>query len=260
MTKEKVDNAIYDHYGDRWYTAYDDPVALLRAESKIKNPWVIKKIKEHFMNISDLSQLHLLDVGCGGGFLSNVMAKEGLRVTAVDLSEQSIQIAARYDETKSVVYLTADAYQLPFASASFEVITAMDFLEHIEDPAAAVKEFSRVLKPNGLFIFHTFNRNWISGLVIIKAVEFLVKNTPKNLHILRLFIKPAELADYCCQANLKVLQMTGIKPVFSSIPLKNIFTGVVPEGLRFELTESLRLSYMGCAEKMEEDKAFKAHF
>jgi len=246
MTKEKVNNTIYDHYGVKWYTAYDDPVALLRAESKVKIPWVIKKIKKHYCNISTLQ---VLDVGCGGGFLSNALAKHGFNVTAVDLSAESLRVAAEHDETKSVKYLTADAYSLPFAEATFDVITAMDFLEHIENPQEIIKEFSRKLKPGGLFIFHTFNRNFIAALVIIKAVEILVKNTPKNLHVLRLFIKPEELKQYCNQCNLTVLEMTGIKPVFSSIPLKNIFSGVVPKELCFELTPSLKLSYMGYAEK-----------
>ncbi|MEQ1724181.1 MAG: bifunctional 2-polyprenyl-6-hydroxyphenol methylase/3-demethylubiquinol 3-O-methyltransferase UbiG [Pseudobdellovibrio sp.] len=246
MTKTEVDNSIYDLYGDKWYTAYDDPVALLRAESKVKTPWVIEKIKKHFDNISELE---LLDVGCGGGFLSNELAENGFKVTGVDLSPESLVVAARYDKTKSVKYLTADAYNLPFADSSFDVITAMDFLEHVEDPSSVIKEFSRKLKPNGLFIFHTFNRNFIAGLVIIKAVELLVKNTPKNLHVLRLFIKPEELTQYCEQSGLSVLKMTGIKPVFSSIPIKNVFTGVVPKELKFELTSSLKLSYMGYAIK-----------
>lgn len=246
MTKTEVDNSIYDLYGDKWYTAYDDPVALLRAESKVKTPWVIEKIKKHFDNISELE---LLDVGCGGGFLSNELAENGFKVTGVDLSPESVIVAARYDKTKSVKYLTADAYNLPFADSSFDVITAMDFLEHVEDPLSVIKEFSRKLKPNGLFIFHTFNRNFIAGLVIIKAVELLVKNTPKNLHVLRLFIKPEELTQYCEQSGLSVLKMTGIKPVFSSIPIKNVFTGVVPKELKFELTSSLKLSYMGYAIK-----------
>ena len=249
MTKEEINNSIYDSYGDKWYTAFDDPVALLRAESKAKTPWVLQKIKNHFLGVSDLAQIQVLDVGCGGGFLSNSLAQERLSVTAIDLSEESIRVAARYDSTKSVKYLTADAYSLPFEASTFDVLTAMDFLEHIENPAEIIKEFSRVLKPNGLFIFHTFNRNWISNLIIIKAVELLVRNTPKNMHVLRLFIKPVELAQYCHQTDLKVIEMTGIKPVFSSIPLKNIFSGVVPKGLRFELTKSLQLSYMGYAQK-----------
>ena len=244
--EQKVNNAIYDTYGDRWYHADDDPVALLRAESKTKTPWIIERIKENGL-LSPTTRV--LDVGCGAGFLSNALAHQGLKVTGVDLSEESLKVAAKYDETKSVQYLAADAYQLPFADASFDVLTAMDFLEHVEHPEQVIKEFSRVLRPGGLFVFHTFNRNPLAHLVIIKFVEWLVKNTPKHLHVIHLFIKPQELATYCDLAGMTSKVMIGIKPVFSTIPLKSLMTGIVPKTLRFEFTKSLMLSYMGYAVK-----------
>ncbi len=244
--EQKVNNAVYNTYGDRWYDADDDPVALLRAESKTKTPWIIDCIKEH--NLLNQST-KVLDVGCGAGFLSNELAKQGLQVTGVDLSEESLKIAAKHDSTKCVHYQTADAYKLPFGDSTFDVLTAMDFLEHVENPDQVIKEFSRVLKPNGIFIFHTFNRNILAHLIIIKVVEWIVKNTPKNLHVIQLFIKPKELANYCELAGMTTKEMIGIKPVFSTIPFKNLFTGVVPKTLKFEFTKSLLLSYMGFAVK-----------
>lgn len=246
LTNEPVNNEIYNTYGNRWYEADDDPVALLRAESKTKSPWILQKIKEYNLLKHDTK---VLDVGCGAGFLSNELAKHNLQVTGVDLSTESLTVAANYDVTKKVTYQTADAYCLPFADHSFDVLTAMDFLEHVEKPDQVIREFSRVLKPGGLFIFHTFNRNILAHLVIIKFVEWIVKNTPKNLHVIRLFIKPVELAAYCTQAQMSVGEMVGIKPVLSTIPLKNLWTGIVPKTLRFELTKSLALSYMGFAVK-----------
>ncbi len=96
---EKVNNDIYELYGDRWYDADDDPVALLRAESKTKTPWILQKIKDRgLLN----SRTMVLDVGCGAGFLSNELAKSGLRVTGVDLSADSLRVAANHDSTKTV--------------------------------------------------------------------------------------------------------------------------------------------------------------
>ncbi len=245
-TLDSVNNAIYDTYGDRWYSADDDPVALLRAESKTKSPWIIQRIVDYgYLQ----PETRVLDVGCGAGFLSNELAKQNLQVTGVDLSAESLLVAARHDDTKKVHYQTADAYSLPFADHSFDVITAMDFLEHVDRPADVIKEFSRVLKPNGLFFFHTFNRNLIAHFVIIKLVEWFVKNTPKNMHVIHLFITPAELKNYCRDAGLTPSKMIGIKPVFSSLTFKSLFTGIVPKGLRFELVPSLALSYMGVAVK-----------
>ena len=127
----------------------------------------------------------------------------------------------------------------------------MDFLEHVDRPQDIILEFSRVLKPGGIFIFHTFNRNFLAYLVIIKAVEWLVKNTPRNMHILKLFIKPKELDTYCRRSHLVVNEWTGIRPVLSSVPLKNLFSGIVPKSMRFTLTSSLWLSYMGLAKKQD---------
>lgn len=253
MIKDEVDNTIYDKYGDKWYTADDDPIALLRHESKAKTPWVINKIKNNF---KDQQAVQILDVGCGGGFLSNELAQAGYAVTGLDASAESLKVAAAHDETKSVKYLVGDAYKLPFADNSFEVVTAMDFLEHVEEPEKVVQEIARVLKPDGLFIFHTFNRNLLAYLVIIKFVEWFVKNTPKNLHILRLFIKPSELQNFCKNAGLQVTDMTGIRPSFRTIPPKNFLTRVVPKSLKFKLTRSLLLSYMGSAKACGAGGAF----
>ncbi|MBY0517611.1 MAG: bifunctional 2-polyprenyl-6-hydroxyphenol methylase/3-demethylubiquinol 3-O-methyltransferase UbiG [Bacteriovoracaceae bacterium] len=242
----QVNNEIYETLGDRWYTAFDDPIALLRAESQTKVPWVSQRIENYFKNQSPA----ILDVGCGGGFLSNALAKRGLKVTGVDLSPESINVARRHDETQTVQYLTADAYHLPFPDQSFDVVTAMDFLEHVEKPDEIIKEFSRVLKPGGIFIFHTFNRNFLAWLVIIKFVEWIVQNTPKDMHILRLFITPKELTEYCSKAGLETKEMTGIRPVLKSITLSSLFTGVIPKGMKFTLTSSLKLSYMGLAYKV----------
>jgi 2-polyprenyl-6-hydroxyphenyl methylase/3-demethylubiquinone-9 3-methyltransferase len=239
-SKNEINNAIYNEYGDKWYTADDDPIALLRAENKTKLPWILERLKE---------SSQILDVGCGAGFLTNELALAGHRVTGVDLSPESIAVAKRYDQTGSVNYQVADAYHLPFADASFDVITSMDFLEHVEDPARAIKEFSRLLRPGGKFFFHTFNRNLLAWFVIIKMVEWLIPKTPKNMHVIDLFIKPDELAEYCQRNQMHVTEFSGIKPVFSSIPVTQIFSGKVPKEMRFELTNSLKLSYIGVALK-----------
>ena len=115
---QKVNNDIYNDYGDRWYTANDDPIALLRAESKVKTPWIIAKIKEfNYLN----TDTKVLDIGCGGGFLSNALAKQSLKVTGIDLSAESLKVAKAHDETNTVNYQVANAYELPFEDQSFDI-------------------------------------------------------------------------------------------------------------------------------------------
>ena len=241
----KVNNEIYNHYGDRWYTAFDDPVALLRAESRTKIPWVLEKLYASGLPFGSA----LLDVGCGAGFMSNAFAVEGFQITGVDLSEESLEVAKRYDSTKTVRYLKADALQLPFQDGQFDAVIAMDFLEHVDAPEKVILEISRVLRPGGLFFFHTFNRNWLSHLVVIKLVEKFVKNTPPNMHVIELFLKPQEVRQACQRAGLQTREIVGLRPVLSSIPLKNYRSGVVPPGLRFKITKSTWLSYLGYAIK-----------
>jgi 2-polyprenyl-6-hydroxyphenyl methylase / 3-demethylubiquinone-9 3-methyltransferase len=248
--EDRVDNGLYDALGERWYTAQDHPIALLRAEGRLKNPWVLRAIREELGDGREGAGHRVLDVGCGGGFLANFLAEARCSVTAVDLSEESLQIARRHDRTGTVDYRKADATRLPFDGGSFDVACAMDFLEHVEDPGRVVSEVGRVLRPGGLFFFHTFNRNPASYLIIIKLVEWLVRNTPPNLHVHRLFIKPRELREHCARGGMEVLRFVGIRPViWRRSVVKALFTGVVPEDFRFELTPSLALSYAGIARK-----------
>lgn len=244
MAEKKINNAFYDHYGNRWYTAYDDPVALLRSENRVKLPWIITRLK----SLSSKS-FKVLDVGCGGGLLSNELAKFGHDVTGIDISQESLRVAQTFDVTKSVKYLMADAFNLPFEDKTFDVVTAMDFLEHVDRPFEVIQEFSRVLKPGGIFFFHTFNRNIISHLVAIKFVEWFIKNTPKNMHTIDLFIKPKEIKKYCEKAGMKFITMTGIMPKISSIDFKMVRTGIVSPNMEFKLSKSTLLSYLGFAIK-----------
>jgi 2-polyprenyl-6-hydroxyphenyl methylase/3-demethylubiquinone-9 3-methyltransferase len=245
MAETQINNSFYDEYGERWYEAFDDPIALLRAQNRLEFPWIVERVEK-----ANFETVRVLDVGCGGGFLSNELGQRNYEVTAVDRSFESIKIAQKHDTSLRVNYMVADAYHLPFEAESFEVITAMDFLEHVERPAEIIREFSRVLKPGGLFFFHTFNRNRLSHLVVIKMVEWLVKNTPKNMHVIELFIKPEELKKYCVDAGLEVRELIGIRPRYSTIPLKNLISGIVPPGMEFCFTKNLHLSYLGMAVKM----------
>ena len=193
----RVNNEIYAALGDLWYTSDDSPVGLLRAESRLLNPWVVAEMTAKLGE----RRCRILDVGCGAGFLANHLGALGHDVTGLDLSDDALAVAARHDPRHTVRYQRGDALNLPFANASFDVVCAMDFLEHVESPEHAIAEAARVLRPSGLFFFHTFNRNFLAWLVIIKGVEWFVRNTPPRLHVLRLFLKPAEVDSHVPRAR-----------------------------------------------------------
>ncbi len=243
---DKVNNELYHALGERWYHAKDDPVALLRAEKKLLVPWAIEAIAKHNTNSSS----KVLDVGCGAGFFSNPLSSIGHNVTAFDISKESLEIARQYDKTKRVNYLLADAYDFPFSDKTFDVVCAMDFLEHVDRPEVVISEISRVLRPNGIFFFSTFSQNWLAWLIVIKGVEWFVKNTPKNLHVLDLFIKPSKLQQILSTHNLTVEQILGIRPCFfTKAFFQMLLTKVVPDTFSFTFTKSLLIGYGGMAVK-----------
>ena len=241
-----INNAIYDELGERWYTARDNPVALLRAESRLRTAWVLDSLAAHFGERS----LEILDVACGGGLLANPLARAGHAVTGIDLSQGSLDVARRHDATASVCYLAQDARMLGFKDGHFDVVCMMDFLEHIEDRDAVIREAARVLRPGGWFFFHTFNRTPLSWLIAIKGVEWSVKNTPRHMHVYNLFLKPSELEELCAGHGLAVEEVRGVRPrVFSWAFLGLLVTARVSDGFRFEFTRSLRVGYCGRARK-----------
>ncbi|PIS02921.1 MAG: 3-demethylubiquinone-9 3-O-methyltransferase [Chlamydiae bacterium CG10_big_fil_rev_8_21_14_0_10_42_34] len=238
---QAINNTFYDELEEGWYTAQDHPIALLRAENAVRVPWIIEQIGEKKV---------VLDIGCGAGILTNALAKAGHTVSGIDLSESSLHIAKKYDETAKVTYLNASAYALPFPNDHFDVVCAMDVLEHVEDPAQLIKEASRVLKAGGLFFFHTFNRNLLSYLLVIKGVDWCVPNAPKNMHVYPLFIKPKELDKLCKKHDMQVQAFHGFIPkIFSFALIKMILKRKVPEDFGFRFSKSLTTGYCGIAKK-----------
>jgi 2-polyprenyl-6-hydroxyphenyl methylase/3-demethylubiquinone-9 3-methyltransferase len=240
----RINNAFYEDLGDAWYEDQTHPIALLRAENATRNPWILTQIKKRLRTSQDI-----LDIGCGAGFLTNTLAVHGYQVTGIDLSARSLEVAKKRDSTKKVRYLQLDAFALPFPDQSFDVICAMDFLEHVEMPGQIIRDVARLLRPNGLFFFHTFNRNLLSYFVVIKGVEWCVPNTPANMHVYSYFIKPSELKNWCEQSGLKLQEMHGLSPrIASSAFWKSLLKRKVDQKLEFCFTSSLKIGYVGVAQ------------
>lgn len=245
-SSKTINNAFYDDLDEMWNTSSDHPVALLRAENALRNPWIHEVVSEKYRHPAKI-----LDVGCGGGYLTNYLATKGHLVSGIDLSNQSLEIAKKGDESQSVEYIRASANALPFSSQTFDVVCAMDLLEHVEKPGEVIAEAARVLKKGGLFFFHTFNRNLLSYFMIIKGVDWCFSNAPKNMHVYPLFIKPSELSDICLSHNLNVEEIKGVRPDFSNKSFwKMVLAKQVDENFRFIFTSSLKTGYSGYASKM----------
>ena len=258
-----IDNAWYDGLGERWHEAWDHPVALLRAEGALKAPWIAARLEAATAG----RPARILDIGCGAGFIARALAAAGHRVIGLDASVGSLKAARRPAagpigprggsappephspplEMQDPAYLAADAYRLPFPDGAFDAVCALDFLEHVTAPGRVIAEASRVLRPGGSFFFHTFNRNFLAWLIVIKGVEWFVRGTPRRMHVLPLFLKPAELETLCGRAGLRVEGMRGIRPSAGPAMWRLLATRRVPRDFRFRFSRSLALGYVGIA-------------
>lgn len=241
----EINNDFYETLNEDWLKAEDHPVALLRAENALRTPWIIQLLKKQFAPACTF-----LDLGCGGGFLTNALAQEGFQVSGIDLSASSLAIARSADASRSVKYIQANVNQIPFPDGVFDAVSALDLLEHVDHPEQVIQEATRALKPGGLFFFHTFNRNFLSWLVVIKGVEWFVSNTPKHMHVYRFFITPSELREMCDKQGLSVEEIIGVRPDFKHGAFwKMVLTGAVSDKFRFIFTPSQRTGYLGYAQK-----------
>lgn len=188
----------------RWW----DPASEFRPLHEI-NPLRLEWIDR----VAALSTKRVLDVGCGGGILAEGMAGLGADVTGIDLSEKALSVARLhlYESGHKVDYHHVSAEQFASEQAdSFDVVTCMEMLEHVPDPASTIAACAALVKPGGHVFFSTLNRNLKSYLFAVVGAEYILKLLPRGTHEYAKFIKPSELARYCRQSRLEVVEMIGM--------------------------------------------------
>jgi 2-polyprenyl-6-hydroxyphenyl methylase/3-demethylubiquinone-9 3-methyltransferase len=156
----------------------------------------------------------VLDVGCGGGLLAEALARAGARVTALDLAPGMIEVARLHaaESALTVDYRLAAAEELAAAEpGAFDLVTCMEMLEHVPDPAAMTATLARLVRPGGALIVSTLNRNLRSFLLAIVGAEYLLRLIPRGTHEYERLIRPAELARWARAAGLQLLTVAGIE-------------------------------------------------
>lgn len=174
------------------------------------NPLRISFIQQ----FTGLGSKRIIDVGCGGGILSEGLAKLGADVTGIDLSEDLIDIADLHglESNIAVTYQKISAEEMAEQQAEqFDVVTCMEMLEHVPDPAAIIRACAAMVKPDGWVFFSTLNRQPKAYLLAIVAAEYLLKMLPKGTHDFKTFIKPSELSQSARAAGLELQGMIGIE-------------------------------------------------
>ncbi len=196
--------AKFSELAHRWW----DPNSEFRPLHEI-NPLRLKWIDQQF----PLAGKRVLDVGCGGGILTEAMAGLGAQVTGIDLSEKALKVAKLhlYESGRSVDYQLVSAEDFAAQHAGeFDAVTCMEMLEHVPEPASVVAACSRLVKPGGWVFFSTLNRNPKSYLFAILGAEYILNLLPRGTHEWGKFIKPAELARMAREARLDTQQLIGM--------------------------------------------------
>lgn len=162
---------------------------------------------------AELGGAKVLDVGCGGGLLAEGLAARGATVVAIDLAEKNLDIAREHAARSALpidyrcVSAESIAEEMP---ARFDVVTCLEMLEHVPDPSSIVRACARALRPGGIAVFSTINRNAKSFAFAIVGAEYLLGLVPRGTHEYLKLIKPAELAAWCRAEGLEISDLTGL--------------------------------------------------
>jgi 2-polyprenyl-6-hydroxyphenyl methylase/3-demethylubiquinone-9 3-methyltransferase len=206
-TSNNVDPSEIEHFNsiaDQWWELKGD-FAPLHKINPIRMDYIAKKI--------NLAGLKVIDVGCGGGILSESLAKHGAIVTGVDMSPDPLRIAREHavGEGLDIHYLQTTAEEIADREpGQFDVVCCMELLEHVPDPKSVINACRTLLKPNGMLFLSTISRTPKAMMLAIVGAEYLLRWVPKGTHTYEKFIKPSELASMARDAGLSFEDATGI--------------------------------------------------
>lgn len=177
------------------------------------NPLRLNYILQHS---NGLNGKKVLDVGCGGGILSESMAKSGANVTGIDMSPQPLAVAKQHAQDNNLIIDYQQSTIEDFLqqhqqrqAEKFDVITCMEMLEHVPDPLSIIHSCRQLLKPDGVLFMSTINRTLKAWVLVVIGAEYILKMLPQGTHDYEKFIKPAELLAYCDQVGLTSQQLKG---------------------------------------------------
>ncbi|MEX0338280.1 MAG: bifunctional 2-polyprenyl-6-hydroxyphenol methylase/3-demethylubiquinol 3-O-methyltransferase UbiG [Arenibacterium sp.] len=230
--------AIYDQVAANWWS---DDIRWVRT---LKN--LVPGRLTWFDRHADWRGKQVLDLGCAGGFMAEALAAKGAHVTGIDPAAQAIEAARAHADLSGldIRYDVGVGEDLPYDDAAFDYVVCVDVLEHVQDLDQVLTEVARVLRPGGLFLFDTINRNPIARLATITVAEDILGLLPKGTHDPAMFIKPHELRA--------ALETAGLTP--------GPFTGLGPRGLNkradfvFGPLPSKAILYMGFAQKAQAER------
>tara|TARA_R110002049_G_scaffold1062_22_gene8066 strand:+ start:9277 stop:9996 length:720 start_codon:yes stop_codon:yes gene_type:complete len=204
LNVDPAEVAKFDALASRWW----DPDGDFRPLHQI-NPLRLDWIRQQV----DLRGKSVLDIGCGGGILSESMASAGATVTGIDMAPGPLAVARLHQQETGVDVTYCQSTAEAFAAehpAEFDVVTCLEMLEHVPDPAAVIRSCAELVKPDGHVFFSTINRTPKSFMFAIVGAEYLLKMLPAGTHEYQKFIRPSELEEWSRHARLELRASTGM--------------------------------------------------
>ncbi|MEM9629058.1 MAG: bifunctional 2-polyprenyl-6-hydroxyphenol methylase/3-demethylubiquinol 3-O-methyltransferase UbiG [Pseudomonadota bacterium] len=224
-TLTRNDLSIYDDAAPVWWSGQTRWVRTLEK--------MVPARLAFFDRLIDWTGKDVLDLGCAGGFMAEALTKRGAVVTGIDPAKEAIEAARTHaaDQGLTIRYDVGLGEKLPYVENAFDAVVCVDVLEHVEDLDRVIAESARVLRPGGLFLFDTINRNPLARLVVVTAAEGCLGLLPKGTHDPAKFIRPDELRDILARHGLTPGPFTGLGPrgfdrqgdfSFGRLPFKGI--------------------------------------
>ncbi len=206
MSNAANDLTIYDAAADDWWSGRVPWVRTLHA--------MVDGRLGYFERLTDFADKRVLDLGCAGGFMAEALAKRGARVVGLDPAARAIAAARAHAARQNleIDYDVGVGEALPYADAAFDIVVCVDVLEHVSDLEKVVTEIARVLKPGGLFLFDTINRNPLAAFLVVTVAERLLRLLPRGAHDPKLFIRPGALRATLARSGFDVGRFTGLGP------------------------------------------------
>ena len=230
VNADQAELAKFSALAHRWWDL-EGEFAPLHQINPLRLDWID--------GIRPLNGAQVLDVGCGGGILADAMARRGAKVLGIDLADKSLKVAqlhALEAQTPQVAYRLVSAEALSEeAPEAYDVVTCMEMLEHVPDPASVVNACARLVRPGGWVFFSTINRNVKSFLMAIVGAEYLANMVPRGTHEYARLLRPHELAAFCRASGLDLVRSSGLE--------------FQPLTRRFRLTADTSVNYMLAAKK-----------
>ena len=230
--------AYYEKLADTWWDL-DGPFWPLHKLNALRIKWILAQLKTQNNKERPLASMKVLDIGCGGGILSESLARQGAIVTAIDVVEKNIKVAKAHAKQNGlkIDYQLISVEQMVETKQQFDIVFNMEVVEHVVDVNSFIRDCNTLVKPNGTQFIASINRNWLAFVIAIIGAEYVTGLLPKGTHHYNKLVKPSELIPILNADGFELTATTGI----AVNPIKRSMKLIKPTWVNYML-----MAHMNC--------------